>query len=109
MTRKIEVVEGSGNVFADLGLPNPEERLAKALLSRAIAQAVKARGLTQAQAAAILGTTQPKVSDLVRGNLGSFTIDRLIRYLTALHMDVHIAVTPSAQGAQPGRVMVECS
>lgn len=82
MTRKIEVEESSGNVFADLGLPDPEERLAKALLSRAITNAVKQRGLTQAEAARILGTTQPKVSDLVRGNLGSFTMDRLFRYLT---------------------------
>jgi len=80
-------------VIADLGLPNPGERLAKALLSRAIAKAVKARALTQVQAASILGTTQPKVSDLMRGNLGSFTIDRLIRYLTALNMDVRIEVT----------------
>jgi predicted XRE-type DNA-binding protein len=108
LTRKIEVEESSGNVFADLGLPDPEERLAKALLSRAITNAVKQRGLTQAEAARILGTTQPKVSDLVRGNLRSFTIDRLFRYLTALSMDIHIAVTPSASSAQPGRVLVEC-
>jgi len=106
LTRKIEIEDSSGNVFADLGLPNPEERLAKALLSRAIAKAVKARGLTQVQAASILGTTQPKVSDLMRGNLGSFTIDRLIRYLTALNMDVRIEVTPSASG-DTGQVQVE--
>jgi predicted XRE-type DNA-binding protein len=108
LTRKIEIEESSGNVFADLGLPNPEERLAKALLSRAITNAVKARGLTQAQAALILGTTQPKVSDLVRGNLGSFTMDRLFRYLTALSMDIHIAVTPAESSAHPGRVRVDC-
>jgi len=108
LTPRIEVEESSGNVFADLGLPNPEERLAKALLSRAIAKAVKERGLTQAQAATILGTTQPKVSDLVRGNLASFTMDRLFRYLTALSMDIHIAVTPAASSAQPGRVLVDC-
>ncbi|HKP75789.1 MAG TPA: helix-turn-helix transcriptional regulator [Longimicrobiaceae bacterium] len=107
MTRKIAVEESSGNVFADIGLPNPGERLAKALLSRAISKAVKARGLTQLQAAAILGTTQPKVSDLMRGNLGSFTIGRLIRYLTALNMDVRIEVTPSASEGQTGQVQVD--
>ena len=107
MTRKIEVEESSGNVFADLGLPNPEERLAKALLSRAISNAVKERGLTQAQTATILGTTQPKVSDLVRGNLASFTMDRLFRYLTALNMDVHIAVTPNTSVGRIGQVQVD--
>jgi predicted XRE-type DNA-binding protein len=106
LTREIEVEDSSGNVFVDLGLPNPEERLAKALLSRAISNAVKSRGLTQAQAAEILGTTQPKVSDVMRGNLRSYTIDRLIRYLTALKMDVRIEVTPSTSG-ETGQVQVE--
>ena len=107
MTRMIEVEESSGNVFADLGLPDPGERLAKALLSRGIAKAIKTRGLTQAQAATALGTTQPKVSDVVRGNLAGFTIDRLIRYLTALNMDVRIEVSPSASEGQTGQVQVE--
>ena len=106
MSRNIAVEESSGNVFADLGLPNPEERLAKALLSRMIEQAIKARGLTQAQAAQVLGTTQPKVSDVVRGNVGSFSMDRLFRFLTLLSMDVRISVS-HAPDDEPGRVLVE--
>lgn len=109
MTERIDMEESGGNVFADLGLPDPEERLTKALLSRAIVKAIKARGLTQAQAAVALGTTQPKVSDVVRGNLAGFTIDRLIRYLTALNMDVRIEVSPSASEGQTGQVQVALS
>jgi predicted XRE-type DNA-binding protein len=105
---KITIERGSGNVFADLDLPNPEERLAKALLSRLIADSMKARGLTQTQAARVLGTTQPKVSDLVRGNLAGFSMDRLFRYLNALNMNVRIEVS-AAPDHEPGRVLVEAN
>lgn len=107
MSRRITVEEGIGNVFADLDLPNPEERLAKAMLSRVIAQAIEARRLTQSKAAALLGTTQPKVSDLVRGKLASFTMDRLFRYLNALQMNVVIGVSPAEPGTGVGSVVVE--
>lgn len=60
MTARIEVEQGSGNVFADLGLPDPKERLTKALLSRALVKEIEARGLTQTQATTVLGTTRPK-------------------------------------------------
>jgi predicted XRE-type DNA-binding protein len=106
MSDEIVVEESSGNVFADLGLPDPEERLAKSMLSHLISSAIDEQGLTQAQAARILGTTQPKVSDMVRGKLSSFSIDRLIRYLTMLHMNVRISVS-HAPGHEPGRVLVE--
>lgn len=106
MSERITVEEGSGNVFAVLDLPNPE-RLAKAMLSRVIAQAIEARRLTQSEAAALLGTTQPKVSDVVRGKLASFTMDRLFRYLNLLRMDVRITVSPAAPGAEVGSVVVE--
>lgn len=107
MSERIIIEEGTGNVFADLDLPNPEERLAKAMLSRVIAQAIEARRLTQSEAAVLLGTTQPKVSDLVRGKLASFTMDRLFRYLNALQMNVVIGVSPAEPGNEPGRVLVE--
>ncbi|MGH7248147.1 MAG: helix-turn-helix domain-containing protein, partial [Pseudomonadota bacterium] len=61
-SKPIPVTRGSGNVFADLGLPNPEERLAKAELALAISRAIKERGLTQREAAALMGIDQPKVS-----------------------------------------------
>ena len=63
------VIEGSGNVFADLGFPDAEELLAKARLASAISDIIKGRHLTQKGAAEVLGTTQPKVSNLVTGSL----------------------------------------
>jgi len=68
---------GSANVFADLGLPNPDEALAKAGLAQAIAETIERRGLTQEEAARIMGLDQPKVSAIVRGRLTGFAQDRL--------------------------------
>jgi predicted XRE-type DNA-binding protein len=101
----VEVYESSGNVFADLGLPDAEERLAKAMISRLIANAIRERGLTQSQAAALLGTTQPKVSALVRGQLAGFSMDRLFRFLTVLGMNVRVEVG-AALTDEPGHLLV---
>ena len=84
----------SGNVFADLGLPNAEELQAKAALANQISSIVTHRHLTQVEAAGILGTGQPKVSELLAGRLDGFSIERLIRYLNALDRDVQIIVSP---------------
>ena len=108
MTEPIEMYVGSGNVFADMGLPDPEERYAKAMLSILISRAIKARGLTQAEAAKLLGTTQPKISAVMRGRLSGFSIDRLFRFLTALGMDVHVDVRPAAEEEQ-GHLLVTTS
>jgi predicted XRE-type DNA-binding protein len=98
--KKIRVEEGSGNVFADLGLPNPEQELLKARLTLQIHKIVKARGLTQTQAGQLLGIKQPHVSALMRNRAGNFSIGRLIEFLTALGQDVEITVKPTrkAQG-----------
>jgi predicted XRE-type DNA-binding protein len=80
----IPVYAGSGNVFADLGLPDAEEALAKARLAQAIAGAIERKGLSQGEAAGIMGLDQPKVSALVRGRLSGFSTDRLFRCLTLL-------------------------
>jgi predicted XRE-type DNA-binding protein len=85
---------GSGNVFADLDLPRADELQAKAALASQIANIVNDRHLTQVAAARILGTRQPKVSDLLAGRLDGFSIERLVRYLNALDRDVQIVVTP---------------
>jgi predicted XRE-type DNA-binding protein len=95
MTRAIEVEEGSGNIFADLGLPNAEERLAKAGLAIRIAEVIRARRLTQASAARILKIDQPKVSRLLRGQLAGFSTDRLMQFLTLLGRDVEIVIKRS--------------
>lgn len=108
MSHEILVEESSGNVFADLGLSNPEERLAKAMLSYLIATAIKDQGLTQAQAAKLLRTTQPKISDVVRGNVGSFSMDRLFRFITALHMNVHITISKTSVN-ETGRVLIKAA
>jgi predicted XRE-type DNA-binding protein len=101
----VEVQEGSGTVFADLGLPDAEERYAKAMISRAIAKEIDARGLTQREAAELLGTTQPKTSAVVRGQLSGFSMDRLLRFLTALGMDVRVEVQPAETNSQ-GHLLV---
>jgi predicted XRE-type DNA-binding protein len=85
----------SGNVFADLGFAEPEEELARAALAHRIATIIEDRRLTQAEAAAIMGVIQPKVSELVRGHLEGFSLERLARYLIALGQDVEIVVRPA--------------
>lgn len=99
-------LRGSGNVFADVGLPNAEEALAKARLAEAIAAAIERRELTQTETAGILGVDQPKISKMVNGRLDGFTQDRLIRYLRALGEDVEIRVTHSKDSDREGRLTV---
>lgn len=100
-----EFVVSSGNVFADLNVPNPDEELAKAKLALSIRQRIQALNLTQTVAAKRLGTDQAKVSQLVRGKVASFSLDRLIRFINALDMDVRITVEPTSD-QQPGRTLV---
>ena len=95
-TERLDFVEGSGNVFADLGLPDADELLAKAEMVRQISSLMEVRRLTQHQAAEILGTSQPVVSDLVRGRLGKFSMERLILYLNRLDWSVEIVLKPRA-------------
>ncbi|HEX6371717.1 MAG TPA: helix-turn-helix transcriptional regulator [Longimicrobium sp.] len=97
---------GSGNVFADLGLPEPEGALAKARLAQAIAETIDRRGLTQEEAAKIMGLDQPKVSAIVRGRLAGFTQDRLTRCVLALGNDVEITIRSRAAPAAAGHLAV---
>ena len=89
------VTESSGNVFADLGLPNPDQELMKAELTLQIYRIVKDRGMTQVEAAKMLGIKQPHVSLLMRNRAGSFSLGRLMEFLTALGQDVEVAVRPA--------------
>jgi len=89
------VTESSGNVFADLGLPNPEQELLKARLTLQIYTIIKDRGLTQTEAADVLGIKQPNVSSLMRNRAGGFSVGRLMEFLTALGQDVEISVRPT--------------
>ena len=106
MHRNIHVKESSGNVFADIGLPNPEERLAKADLAIRIAETIRARRLTQTRAACILKIDQPKISRLLRGRLSGFSTERLMHFLTLLGRDVEIVVKRAPRSRRQGRVRV---
>jgi predicted XRE-type DNA-binding protein len=86
------VTPGSGNVFVDLEVREPDEALAKAELARQIAMIIEQEGLTQSQAAALLGIDQPKVSALLRGRLRDFSIERLMRFILRLGHNVQIGV-----------------
>jgi predicted XRE-type DNA-binding protein len=96
--RMTHVTEGSGNVFADLGLPNPEQELLKAQLTLQIYTILKNSGMTQVEIAKILGVQQPQVSLLMRNRAGNFSVGRLMEFLTALRQDVEITVRPSRKG-----------
>ena len=104
--RELDYTVSSGNVFADLGLPNPEELLAKAELANKITVLIRKRGLTQAQAAKLLGVDQPKISYLIRGRLTGFSIERLIRFLLLLGQDIRISVEATPRNRPQARVLV---
>ena len=93
--RHIRMEKSSGNVFADLGLPHPEQELLKARLTLQIYRLIKQRGITQTEAGKVLGIKQPHVSALMRNRAGSFSVERLIEFLTALGQDVEITVRPT--------------
>jgi predicted XRE-type DNA-binding protein len=95
ITKKPGVTEGSGNVFADLGLPNADQELMKARLTLQIYRLIKDRDLTQTEAGKILGIPQPHVSALIRNRSGNFSVGRLIDFLTSLGQDVEITVRPT--------------
>jgi predicted XRE-type DNA-binding protein len=103
---EIPVTAGSGNVFADLGVPAPEEELTKAQLASHIRQVIKRSRLTQAAVARRMGIDQPKVSALLNGRLANFSSDRLMRLLTALGQDVEITVRAKPRSRSHGRIRV---
>ena len=107
MSTDIKVTLSSGNVFADLNLPNPEERLVKATIALSIGELIEKRGLTQEEAGAILGLPQPSVSILVRGKLEKFTIDRLLRYMRKLDYDVTISFKPKPKSRNEAIIHVK--
>jgi predicted XRE-type DNA-binding protein len=107
LSKDLLVEEGSGNVFADLGLPDADELLAKAHLLSRIAQIIKGRHLTQNQAAEVLETTQPIVSNLMNGRISGFSLERLVRFLNALDRDVEIVVRRKTRGDAKARVKVQ--
>jgi predicted XRE-type DNA-binding protein len=102
--RKTEVHEGSGNVFADLGLPNPEERLLKASIVSELRRLIKQRGLTQVKAAKLIGIHQPDMSLLLRGDFDDYSVGRLMKMLTVFEQDIEIVMKPNHKAGKPGRI-----
>jgi predicted XRE-type DNA-binding protein len=98
--------KGSGNVFADIGLPDAEVSLLKADLIINIAGLIREKGLTQAQAAKIMGLAQPDVSKLMKGHFSGFSYERIFGFLTALGENVTIRVR-EAKTKKQARVELE--
>lgn len=94
MTDEPRFVESSGNVFADLGMDDPEELMAKAQLAHAIAKIIERHGWTQTEAARVLGISQSHVSRVLRGQLDGFSTERLFRFLNTLGQNIEIVVSP---------------
>jgi predicted XRE-type DNA-binding protein len=107
--KSANVQESSGNVFADLGLRDPQGRLIKADLAHRLCQLITARGLTQTKAAKMMGLDQPKISALRQGKLKGFSAERLFRCLNDLGQEIEIGIRPAKHGRRRGgtRVVAE--
>jgi predicted XRE-type DNA-binding protein len=97
MKRKRDYEEGSGNVFADLGFRNSKQELLKAKLTVEIYKLLKKRGVTQKEAAKLLGTTQAQISALMRCKPVSVSVGRLMEFLNILGQDIEVTVRPTAR------------
>jgi len=104
--KKKDVFVGTGNVFADIGLPNADEHLIKAQLVYKIDRLMKARKLRQVDAAKLFGVKQPDVSNMLRGDFRQFSVERLLRFLVALGQDVEIVVKPSRRPRRSAQLRV---
>jgi predicted XRE-type DNA-binding protein len=97
MTEEIEVHSSSGNIFADLGLPNPDELLIKAELVHQITEIISARQLTESEASKLLAIDPSTLANLLRGKLSKFSIELLFRFLNILGSNVEIHVSANIQ------------
>src|SRR3954454_12101710 len=104
--RRERVTRGTGNVFADLGFPNADERQAKLRLAYTLNQVLEGRKLSQADAAKVLGVTQPKVSALRHYKLARYSVERLMNLLTALDQDIEIVIRRKPRSRKSGRISV---
>jgi predicted XRE-type DNA-binding protein len=104
MSKMVE--ESSGNVFADIGLPNSEQELLKAKLTIQVHRLLKKRQLAQTDAAKLLGTTQPQISALLNLKPVSVSIGRLLEFLTILGQDIELTVKPAPK-KRAGHVVVK--
>jgi predicted XRE-type DNA-binding protein len=104
MVRKVKVEVGSGNIFADLGLPDANTHFLKAQIVSEIYRITNERKLTQGGAGKLMGITQPEVSRMFKGNFREYSIDRLMGFLTSFDRDVEIVVKPHKKDGRAGRI-----
>ena len=104
MTRKVKVEVGSGNIFADLGLPDAETHYLKAQIVSEIYRLAKERKLTQAASGKRMGISQPEVSRMFKGHFREYSVDRLMEFLTAFDRDVEIVVKPHKKAGKAGKI-----
>jgi predicted XRE-type DNA-binding protein len=106
MTEDIPVIEGTTNVFNDLGLPDAAERQTKTRLAYVLNEIIKSRKLKQVEVAQLLNLPQPKVSALKNYRLDGFSVERLLEILTALNQDIEILIRPRSDHMKAGRISV---
>jgi predicted XRE-type DNA-binding protein len=106
MKNKIKSTKSSGNVFADLGIPNADEHFIKAEIVLGIAARVKSKNLTQAEVSKLIGLAQPDVSKLLRGHFTGYSFERLFGFLNALGEKVKIEIS-TAKSRKEARVELE--
>ena len=104
MTTRTKVEAGSGNIFADLGLPDAENHFLKAQIVSEIYRLTGERKLTQARAGKLMGISQPEVSRMFKGHFREYSIDRLMGFLTTFDRDVEIVVKPHTKSGKAGRI-----
>jgi predicted XRE-type DNA-binding protein len=103
---KARVVPSSGNVFADLRLPDADEKQTKVRLAVAINEIIERQQLSQVAAARRLDVNQPKVSALLNYQLQGFSVERLMKFLTALDRDIEIVIRQKSRAGKGGRILV---
>ena len=95
---------GSGNIFADLGLPNAEEHQLKAALVVQLKRLMAEREITQTEAAKMVEMKQPDLSKVLRGHFKLVSVEKLMRMLTAFDQDVEITIKPHRKRGEAGRI-----
>lgn len=101
-----DILESSGNIYADLGYTNPEEMKTKAKLAMGICLIIRKKKLTQEEAAKKLGLTQPKISNLVNGKLSGFSVERLMNFLNMLDCNIEITLKKKHKSQKKARTYV---
>ena len=106
MTKSVDYETSTGNVFADIGLPDAADHLVKAKLVSKIDALMQERGLKQSEAAILFGVKQPDISKMLHGDFRQFSVERLMRFLVALGQDVEIVVKPHTSSSKAAELQV---